>query len=133
VGHGKRPGSEGMTRFRVRLQISPAEVAAILRKSTRQILGFALLLLLVHDIFGAHGFVAMRRTQKEIEQIRAEIGKLNEENKSLAGQVTSLKSDPRAIEHIAREDMGLARPGEMIFKLPNHANSGDAQQPDSGK
>jgi cell division protein FtsB len=122
-----------MTHLRELLNLSPAEFSGALRKGSRHLLGFALLLLLVHDIFGPHGFVAMRRTQKEIEQIRTEIGKLNEENKSLAGQVTSLKSDPRAIEHIAREDMGLARPGEMIFKLPNPADSGDSQQPDSGK
>ena len=113
------------------LKISPSEAAAYLRQNGRQVLGLALLALLVHDIFGAHGFVAMRRTQKEIEQIREEIGRLNDENKSLAGQVTSLKSDPKAIEHIAREEMGLARPGEMIFKLPNPANSSDPQTPDT--
>ena len=36
----------------------------------------------------------------------------------------ALKSDPAAIERIAREEMGLARPGEYIFKTP--AKSGDA-------
>jgi cell division protein FtsB len=30
--------------------------------------------------------------------------------------VKSLKTDPQAIERIAREEMGLARPGEYIFK-----------------
>jgi cell division protein FtsB len=112
------------------LQISPAGAFAYVRQNARQILVLALLALLVHDIFGAHGFVAMRRTQKEIDQIREQIGKLNEENKSLAGQVNSLKSDPKAIERIAREDMGLARPGEMIFKIPDQDKPGDMQEPD---
>jgi len=115
------------------LNITPGEASAYVKKNARQILGFALLALLVHDIFGAHGFVAMRRTQKEIEQIREQIDKINDENKSLTNQVTSLKSDPKAIEHIAREEMGLARPGEMIFKLPETATPGDAQRPDSSK
>ena len=109
--------------------ITPGEVAAFARKNARQLLGIALLALLVHDILGAHGFVAMRRTQKEIDQIRTQIGKLNAENKSLAGQVNSLKSDPKAIERIAREEMGLARPGEMIFKLPEPAKPTDPQSP----
>ena len=87
----------------------------------RQILGIALFALLVHDVFGPHGFIAMRRTQMEIEQIREQIGKMNEENKSLSDQVNSLKTDPKSIERIAREEMGLARPGEMIFKLPDTA------------
>ena len=115
------------------LKLSPSEAAAYLRQNARKILGLALFALLVHDIFGAHGFVAMRRTQKEIEQIREQIGKLNEQNKSLAGQVTSLKSDPKAIERIAREEMGMARPGEMIFKLPDSDKPGDPQGQDSNK
>jgi cell division protein FtsB len=115
------------------LNVTPGEAAGYVRKNARQILGFALLALLVHDIFGEHGFFAMRRTQKEIEQIREQIGRINDENKSLTNQVTSLKTDPKAIEHIAREEMGLARPGEMIFKIPDSANSGDPKRPDPQK
>jgi cell division protein FtsB len=122
-----------MNRLKQFLKISPEEASAHARKNAWQILGLALLVLLVHDIFGSHGIVAMRRTQKEIDQIRAQIGKINDENKSLTGQVISLKTDPRAIEHIAREEMGLARPGEMIFKIPDSGNSGDSQRPDSRK
>lgn len=100
-------------------KINLSEAGAYLRKHVRQILGLALFALLVHDVFGPHGFIAMRRTQKEIEQIREQIGKMNDENKTLADQVNSLKSDPKSIERIAREEMGLARPGEMIFKIPD--------------
>ncbi len=109
-------------------KISPTDAAAYLRRNARQILGLALFALLVHDIFGAHGFIAMRKTQKEIEQIREQIGKLNNENQSLSGQVNSLKTDPKAIERIAREEMGLARPGEIIYKLPDSAKPGDSQK-----
>ena len=109
-----------------KLSLSSAD--AYLRKNARQILGLALLALLVHDIFGAHGFIAMRRTQKEIEQVRDQIGKLTNENKSLSSQVNSLKTDPKAIERIAREEMGLARPGEIIYKLPDSAKPGDSQK-----
>ena len=108
-----------MIRLKKIRSISPSEVEAYLRRHVRQILGLALFALLVHDVFGPHGFIAMRRTQKEIEQIREQIGKMNDQNKSLAEQVNSLKSDPKSIERIAREEMGLARPGEMIFKLPD--------------
>ena len=109
-------------------KLSVSEAAAYLRRNARQVLGLALFALLVHDVFGAHGFIAMRRTQKEIEQIRGQIVKLNDENKSLSSQVTSLKTDPKAIERIAREEMGLARPGEIIYKLPDSAKPGDPQK-----
>ena len=114
-------------------KISASEAEAYLRRNARQILGLALFALLVHDIFGAHGFIAMRRTQKEIEEIREQIGKINNENKSLTDQVNSLKTDPKAIERIAREEMGLARPGELIYKLPDSAKPGDPQKHDSQK
>jgi cell division protein FtsB len=103
--------------------ISPSAAGAYMRQNVRQIMGLALFALLVHDVFGPHGFIAMRRTQKEIEQIREQIGKVNDENKTLADRVNSLKSDPKSIERIAREEMGLARPGEMIFKLPDAAKT----------
>jgi cell division protein FtsB len=113
--------------------ISFSDVDAYVRKNARQILILALFALLVHDIFGAHGFIAMRRTQKEIDQVREQIGKLNNENKSLSNQVNSLKTDPKAIERIAREEMGLARPGEIIYKLPDSAKPGDTQKSDLQK
>ena len=110
-------------------KISRVEVETFLRKNARQILILALFALLVHDIFGAHGFIAMRRTQKEITDIQDQIGRINTENKSLSDQVNSLKTDPKAIERIAREEMGLARPGELIYKLPDSAKPGDSQGP----
>jgi len=88
------------------------------RRNARTILGVVVFALLVQDIFGAHGFLAMRRTQREIERLRQEIIQVNAENRELAVQVKALKSDPRMIERIAREEMGLARPGELIFRLP---------------
>jgi cell division protein FtsB len=108
--------------------ISPSSTEAYLRQNARQILGLALFALLVHDVFGPHGFIAMRRTQKEIEQIREQIGKVNDENKTLTEQVNSLKTDPKSIERIAREEMGLARPGELIFKIPDTGKSSDSQK-----
>src|SRR5580692_7343272 len=93
--------------------ISREDVAGYFRRNVRQILALALFALLVHDVFGPHGFIAMRRTQKEIDEIRAQIGKVNDENKTLNDEVKSLKTDPKSIERIAREEMGLARPGEM--------------------
>jgi cell division protein FtsL len=84
----------------------------------RGLLGLFVLALLVHDVFGTHGFLAMRRTRNEIEKVRTEIERLNKENRQLADEVKALKTDPRYIEKIAREDLGLAKDGEVIIKIP---------------
>ena len=85
--------------------------------------GVALLALGIHDVFGAHGYLAMRRSEQQIEQLRGEIDRLNRQNQELTQDVNALKTDPAAIEKIAREEMGLARPGEMIFKMPAAASA----------
>ena len=87
-------------------------------RHARTILVGALLLLGIHDILGPHGFLAMRRTQQEMDRLRSDVQRLNRENNEMTGEAKSLKTDPQAIERIAREEMGLARPGELIFKLP---------------
>jgi cell division protein FtsL len=96
------------------------------RRNASWFLAGAITLLLLQDIFGTHGVLAMRRAQKEAVSVQKEIDQLNEENQQLQDRVKSLKTDPEAIERIAREEMGLARPGEYIFKTaprPTNASS----------
>jgi cell division protein FtsB len=89
-----------------------------LKQHGRTILGLFVLALVVHDVFGTHGFIAMRRTQNEIERVRKDIDRLNSENIKLSDDVKSLKTDPRAIERIAREELQRAKPGEVIIRIP---------------
>ncbi len=91
---------------------------SFLRRHARAVLGVALFALLLQDVFGTHGFLALRRTQNEIARLKQEIEQVNTENRELTNQVKALKSDPKMIERIAREELGLARQGELIFRLP---------------
>jgi len=88
-----------------------------LRANATLLLSAAVALLLISDVFGTHGVLAMRRSQQQAAEIQKQINQLNEENRQLQGRVKSLKTDPAAVERIAREEMGLARPGEYIFKV----------------
>jgi len=103
------------------------QMREFLRRNASLFLAAALVLLLIQDVFGTHGVLAMRRAQKEAVRVQQEIDRVNNENRELQDKVKALKSDPQAIEHIAREEMGLARPGEYIFKIP--AKPGDASNP----
>ena len=89
-----------------------------LRQYGGALLGLLLFALVVHDIFGTHGYLAMRRTQQEIKKVKANIEQLYKENMQLEEEVKELKSDPRKIEKIARDELGLAKPGEVIIKIP---------------
>lgn len=94
------------------------QLAEFFRRNAVWFLAAAFVLLLMQDVFGTHGVLAMRRAQQETKSVRGEIDQLNQENNRLQQNVKSLKTDPEAIERIAREEMGLARPGEYIFRLP---------------
>jgi cell division protein FtsB len=82
------------------------------------LIGLLVLVLVVHDIFGTHGYLAMRRTQQEIKKVTKNLDQLNKENSELEQEVRELKTDPHKIEKIARDELGLARPGEVIIKIP---------------
>jgi cell division protein FtsL len=90
---------------------------SLMKQYGRGLMGLLVLVLVVHDIFGTHGFLAMRRTQSEIKKVQADLDRLNKENADLAQQVKDLKTDPQTIEKMARE-MGLAKSGEIIIKIP---------------
>jgi cell division protein FtsB len=97
------------------------QLGAFLRRNLYWFLIAGFVLLLLQDIFGRHGVLAMRRSQAEARKIQQEINQLDAENKKLQDHVKDLKTDPSTIECIAREDIGLARPGELIFKTQPRA------------
>jgi cell division protein FtsL len=110
----------GIGKLKKKLQKVAAEekIRALMRQYGRGLLGLLVLVMIVHDVFGTHGFLAMRRTQDEIRKVKADLDALRKENAALAQEVKDLNSDPRLIEKIARDDLGLARPGEIIIRIP---------------
>ena len=94
------------------------KIRSLMHQYGRGLLGLLLLVMAVHDVFGTHGFLAMRRTENEIKKVKADLEALSKENAALAQEVKDLNSDPKLIEKIARDDLGLARPGEIIIRIP---------------
>jgi cell division protein FtsL len=94
------------------------KIQPFLRHYGPALVGLLVLVLVVHDIFGTHGYLAMRRTQQEIEKVTKGLDQLNKENLQLEQEVKELKTDPHKIEKIARDELGLAKPGEVIIKIP---------------
>ena len=71
-----------------------------------------------HAVFGANGMVVYQNKRSELKSVNGEVKKLELENQQLSEQIKSLKSDPKAIEKEAREQLRYARPGEVIYLLP---------------
>jgi cell division protein FtsB len=73
--------------------------------------------LVVGALIGDRGFLYLLEQQRRSEELRQDLEGLREENRRLAEEIAALRSDPRAIERIAREELGLALPGETVFIL----------------
>lgn len=71
-----------------------------------------------HVVFGPNGMLTYHQKKGESRTLDLEIESLQRENQKLQGEIEGLKSDPRAIEREAREQLRYARPGEMIYTLP---------------
>ena len=69
------------------------------------------------SLFGDRGFLQLVRQQQRAEVLAREIEDLRLENRRLASEIAALRSDPRAIERLAREELGLSRPGETVFLI----------------
>lgn len=69
-------------------------------------------------VFGANGFIVFHQKRVELQRLDQEIQKLRDENARSEEQIKALKSDPQAIEKEAREHLHYARDGEIIYKLP---------------
>jgi cell division protein FtsB len=81
-------------------------------------LALALLTALIAGaFFGDRGLRRLRQEERRLATLEAELDELRADNVRLCAEVAALTSDPRAVERIAREQLGLARPGELVFVL----------------
>ena len=56
--------------------------------------------------------------KKEVESLEREVGALRTETARLTADVDRLRTDPDYIEQIARDKLGLVKPGDRVLKLP---------------
>lgn len=89
------------------------------RRVVISVLGLGLLALVVHTLFSDRGYLELRKQQQEVQQLEAEIQRLEQENQRLLDEIQQLKTDPQAVERVAREELKMARPGEKVIILPN--------------
>ncbi len=82
---------------------------------------------------GQGGYLDMLRLRGEIEGLRAEIGRRREVVERLQQQVRGLEQDSAARERIAREQLGLVRPGEIDFLLPREPYPAWPEPPKAGE
>lgn len=68
---------------------------------------------LVFGDMGVFRYLELNKTRRTLER---QLVELNRQNEEIRTQIKLLKEDPFFREKLAREEFGLARPDEYIFK-----------------
>jgi cell division protein FtsB len=84
-------------------------------------LRLALLLLVglaVVSLVGDRGLVRLYQMHQEKTTLEGEVESLAATIDQLKDEARALRSDAATIEAIAREELGLVKPGELVFQFP---------------
>ncbi len=94
----------------------------ISRKAKREISWILLFLsclpLIYMLIWGDGGFLRLRESRQEMEELRLQNLDLRQDYQNRLENIRRIKVDPSEIERIARERYNFARPGDIIVNLP---------------
>ena len=84
------------------------------------VFGLLTVAMLLLAVFNEKGAIEVTAQAKKLRTIESEIGKLDNENKHLTTDIQALRSDPNAIEKLAREELKLVKPGEIVLVTPEN-------------
>ena len=95
------------------------ELAAARAARKRRFLFIAALAALIAalSIGGNRSLIRIYRMNKTRAEVHREIDRLKQGNQELGKEVQSLTNDPGQVESIAREDLGLIKPGEVVYQF----------------
>jgi cell division protein FtsB len=85
------------------------------RKTLQLLLVFVTLVLVIDALVGEKGLLETMRARRHHQELTASIERLRAENAVLREETRRLREDPSTIESLARQELGLIRPGEVLF------------------
>lgn len=106
-------GAEPLRRHRA----IPAAPSLIRKRGLHLLLIFITVVLIVDALVGEKGLMQSMNARRQYRQLQGSLEELRRENAALREEVRRLNEDPATIESLARQDLGLVRPGEIVFIL----------------
>jgi cell division protein FtsB len=72
-------------------------------------------------VFDSKGLDRVRRLTLELKSIEEANRTIQRENEALRLQIHAFHSDPGYVEKIARDELGLVGPNEVVYQFPDEA------------
>lgn len=97
----------------------PPAASALRRRVLRTVYWFLAASVLFNLVFGEMGLIHGFRQRAKAHRMEREVESLQANNAVLVTEIDDLRHNPYRIETIARQELGLCRPGEIIFLFPD--------------
>ena len=68
-------------------------------------------------LYANSGFARYLQLRRDLVAMEARNARLRAETQRLAREAEALRTNPRAVERVARADLGWVRPGEVVFDM----------------
>ena len=95
----------------------------------RSIILFSIaLLLLVFTIFGEHGLLHLQEINRELSNLEYKNREIKSEIIALQNRIYAIEHDAEYLETEAREQLGLSKPGEIVYIFPEQRSSHQHEQ-----
>ncbi len=116
------PRTDSTPPLRRRRAQAPAPGPSPLRnRILNYVLAFVALVLVVDSLVGDKGLLETLRARRQYADVAGALAAKRQENARLRDDIRRLKEDPASVEAIAREELGLIRPGEVLFIIHDDA------------
>ena len=76
-------------------------------------------------VAGDSGYLQVKARRTELQLLRNEVDAMRAQNDSLRTLLDLLRNDIGYLEKVAREEYGMKKPGEQIYRLPDEAGRGE--------
>lgn len=74
-------------------------------------------------VFSNKGFMNVYDFTEELDYLKKRNTALVEENAHIQKEIGALKSDPYAVEMLARDKLNLVKPGEIVYQIVRESDS----------
>ncbi|MDD5560442.1 septum formation initiator family protein [Candidatus Methylomirabilis sp.] len=75
------------------------------------------ILIAASSVVGKKSLVKVFQMNKTTNELQREIARLRQINEDLARELQAFTHNPSQVEAIAREDLGLVKPGEIVYQF----------------
>jgi len=82
------------------------------------LLGALILAVAVVTVIGERGALHLWRLRGEKSQLDEQNYRLQKENEALRQRIVRIRHDDQYLEKLAREELNLVRPGDVVYRFP---------------